>query len=106
MNPSTVLDALGTLPLYTWQYRTQPDSVRHIGPTAQDFHAAFGLGEDARRIATVDADGIALAAIQGLLARTREQAAQIEQLTAALEAQQTALQALDERLQTLEGQAN
>ncbi|RME90510.1 MAG: hypothetical protein D6766_13150, partial [Verrucomicrobia bacterium] len=33
---------------------------------AQDFHAAFGLGTDDRHIATVDADGVALAAIQGL----------------------------------------
>jgi beta-xylosidase len=40
--------------------------VRHLGPVAQDFHAAFGLGSDDRHIATVDADGVALAAIQGL----------------------------------------
>lgn len=33
---------------------------------AQDFHAAFGLGIDDRHIATVDGDGVALAAIQGL----------------------------------------
>ncbi len=33
---------------------------------AQDFHAAFGVGEDERHISTVDADGVALAAIQGL----------------------------------------
>jgi DNA-binding transcriptional MerR regulator len=33
---------------------------------AQDFHAAFGLGTDDKHIATVDADGVALAAIQGL----------------------------------------
>jgi DNA-binding FadR family transcriptional regulator len=33
---------------------------------AQDFRAAFGLGDNERTIATVDADGVALAAIQGL----------------------------------------
>jgi len=33
---------------------------------AQDFYAAFGLGTDERHIGTVDADGAALAAIQGL----------------------------------------
>ncbi len=37
-----------------------------MGPMAQDFHAAFGLGEDERYISSVDADGVALAAIQGL----------------------------------------
>lgn len=38
----------------------------HIGPMAQDFNAAFQLGESDRAITTVDADGVALAAIQGL----------------------------------------
>ena len=41
-------------------------AVRHIGPVAQDFRAAFDLGADDKTIATVDADGVALAAIQGL----------------------------------------
>jgi len=35
--------------------------VLHLGPVAQDFHAAFGLGADDKHIATVDADGVALA---------------------------------------------
>lgn len=29
-----------------------------MGPMAQDFHAAFGLGETAKRISFVDADGL------------------------------------------------
>jgi len=33
---------------------------------AQDFHAAFGLGESERIITTVHVDGMALAAIQDL----------------------------------------
>jgi hypothetical protein len=45
--------------------------VRHAGPTAQDFHDAFGLGEDPLRISTVDADGIALAAARALVLRQR-----------------------------------
>ena len=40
---------------------------------AQDFRAAFGLGEDDKHIATVDADGVALAAIQGLNQRLTEE---------------------------------
>ncbi len=39
--------------------------MRHLGPTAEDFYAAFGLGSDAG-IGTVDADGVALATIQAL----------------------------------------
>ncbi len=40
--------------------------MRHLGPVAQDFRAAFGLGRNDTTITTVDADGVALAAIQGL----------------------------------------
>jgi len=49
----------------TWAY-TNSAGVRHLGPVAQDFKAAFGLGSSDKHIATVDADGVALAAIQGL----------------------------------------
>jgi Chaperone of endosialidase len=64
--PSEVLAALMKLPVLTWQYKAQPGQVKHMGPSAQDFRAAFGLGETPLGISTVDADGVALAAIQGL----------------------------------------
>jgi hypothetical protein len=66
-----VLSRIATMPVREWNYRAQSDSIRHVGPTAQDFHAAFGLGEDPLRIGTGDADGIALAAVQALELRTR-----------------------------------
>jgi hypothetical protein len=62
--------------------------VRHIGPVAQDFHAAFNVGADDKHIATVDADGVALAAIQGLHALLKEKdtrIASLEERLAALE---------------------
>lgn len=66
VDPQAVLDKVAALPIQTWTY-TNDVSRRHIGPVAQDFHAAFGLnGTDDTHIATVDADGVALAAIQGL----------------------------------------
>ena len=49
-----------------WSYQSEPGAVRHIGPMAQDFYAAFGLGADDRHITAIDADGVALAAIQQL----------------------------------------
>jgi hypothetical protein len=61
-----VLEKLVRLPITSWQYKTQATSIRHIGPTAQAFKASFGLGDSDRGISTVDADGIAFAAIQGL----------------------------------------
>jgi len=65
-----VLARLAQMPVREWNYKAQDAAIRHVGPTAQDFHAAFGLGTDPRRIGTVDADGIALAAIKALEART------------------------------------
>jgi hypothetical protein len=83
-NGRDVLEKVAALPLATWNYKSQDKSIRHIGPTAQDFHTAFGVGENERTIATVDADGVALAAIQGLNQKLEEQLkardAEIEQL--------------------------
>ena len=61
-----LLARLAAIPVSTWNYKAQPDLVRHMGPMAQDFHAAFGLGADDKHISTVDAEGVALAAIQAL----------------------------------------
>ena len=83
-----VLAQLAAVPIQTWNYKAEDPSVRRMGPTAQDFYAAFGLGEDERHISTVDADGVALAAIQELYELSQEQVARIE----ALEAENAALQ--------------
>jgi hypothetical protein len=54
------------MPITSWSYRVDEENVRHIGPTAQDFHTAFGLGSDDTTIGGVDAAGVALAAGQAL----------------------------------------
>ncbi len=61
-----ILHKVVNLPISSWNYRAQGDGVRHIGPMAQDFFEAFDVGTDDRHITTVDADGVALAAIKGL----------------------------------------
>jgi hypothetical protein len=71
-----VLDQLASIPISTWYYRGQDPSIRHIGPTAQDFRAAFNLGQDGHYISTVDEDGVALAAIQELYRLARQDRAQ------------------------------
>lgn len=80
-----ILERLVAIPVETWNYKTQDASIRHMGPMAQDFSAAFGLGPDEKRISTIDADGVALAAIQGLHAIVKERNAEIAALTARLE---------------------
>ena len=54
----------------TWQWKAEPGAVRHMGAMAQDFQSAFGLGDSDKPIVTFDADGVALAAIQGTPRRT------------------------------------
>lgn len=77
-DPMLILQRLSELPIQTWNYKWNDAAVRHIGPMAQDFAAAFAVGEDDKHICTVDAQGVALAAIQGLYRILQEKDAQLE----------------------------
>ncbi len=72
------------LPITKWSYKTE-QGVEHIGPMAQDFHAAFGVGEDDQHITSVDEDGVALAAIQGLNQKIEAKDQEIHDLERRLE---------------------
>jgi trimeric autotransporter adhesin len=76
----SVLEKVAAMPISTWKYKDDDAGARHLGPMAQDFHAAFGLGESEKGISAVDADGVALAAIQGLNKKVEEQKNEIAQL--------------------------
>lgn len=80
-----ILTRLADIPIETWSYKVEDPSIRRMGPVAQDFYAAFGLGQDDKHISTVDANGVALAAIQGLYELLKEKDARIAQLEARLE---------------------
>jgi hypothetical protein len=67
-----LLGRLSKLPISRWNYKAEGVSRQHIGPTAQDFEAVFGLGGDGKAISTIDPAGIALAAIQELTRKSRE----------------------------------
>jgi hypothetical protein len=71
-SPNTVKGAVLVEAIQQWNYK-QSKGEHHIGPMAQDFHAAFGLGGDDKHIAVVDEGGVALAAIQGLNEKVDEQ---------------------------------
>lgn len=75
-----ILALLITVPVETWNYKTQGPAIRHIGPMAQGFAAAFGVGEDDRHINMVDAFGVTLASIQALYEVIREKDARISAL--------------------------
>ena len=83
-----VLDRLVAMPVQMWRYKTEPETTRHIGPTAQDFMKAFRVGVSDTTISDVDSAGVALAAIQGLYQKLmdelRQRDAQIAELRARL----------------------
>lgn len=67
----SVLAKVMALPIQYWNYKGTA-KARHIGPTAQDFHKTFQLGDNEHAIASVDEAGVALAAIQELAKKTEK----------------------------------
>ncbi len=109
VDEQVILQRLASLPISGWSYKTQSAAIRHIGPMAQDFYTTFGLGTDDRYISTVDSEGVALAAIQGVNQIVQHQADQIaaqQQQIATLNnevvAQRAQITAIEARLAALE----
>jgi hypothetical protein len=93
-----ILQKVLDLPIQTWNYKSEGVNFRHIGPVSQDFFTSFGLGTDEKSIGTVDADGVALAAIQGLNEKLEKRTADLQKenelLKQQLNSQQAAIEAL------------
>jgi hypothetical protein len=75
-----ILDQVANLPITTWNYRKESKEIRHLGPVSEDFHQAFGLGEDDQYISPNDLAGVNTAAIQGLYRQNLELKAELEAL--------------------------
>lgn len=89
-----VLRKIAGLWISTWSYKADPSHTRHIGPVAQDFKSAFGVGNDPRSIGLLDEGGVALAGVKGLYQLAQEQQTLMQRQQAeiaALQAQLTAL---------------
>jgi len=80
VDPRDVLSKVAELPLKKWTYKDDEQGSRHLGPMAQDFADAFGLGKNRESIATLDVSGVALAAIQGLNQEIAQRDAAISEL--------------------------
>jgi hypothetical protein len=81
-----LLEKIEELPISQWNYKVESDDVTHIGPTAQDFKAAFGVGANDKTISTIDPSGIALAAIKQLSKENDELKVQVAELKKMVEA--------------------
>ena len=95
-----VLDKVAALPVSEWNYKADTAS-RHIGPMAQDFYAAFGVGPDDKHITTVDEGGVALAAIKGLNEKVESGTQRSETRMERLETENAELKARLEKLERM-----
>jgi hypothetical protein len=98
IDPQNVLEKVAALPITRWNYKQDASSIAHVGPMAQDFHAAFGLnGGDDKHISVVDAQGVALAAIQGLNQKLEAEKAENAKLRSSLTDLEKRLAALERK---------
>jgi hypothetical protein len=86
VEPAAVLAAVRELPLYNWKYEADPVQALHIGPMAEDVHAAFRVGRDDKHLSPGDSAGLALAAVQGVDAELESLRHRNEELTRRLAA--------------------
>jgi hypothetical protein len=92
LDAQAVLERVAAMPITRWNYKRDASNVQHIGPMAQDFHASLGLnGPDDTHINTVDANGVALAAIKGMYEKNRVLENQVKTLEARLAALEKAV---------------
>ena len=96
-----ILAAVSELPISTWNYVADAPRVRHMGPMAEDFYGTFGLGADDEHISPLDANGVALAAIQGLHELSQRQAARLGELEETIQGQATIIEELRSQVSAL-----
>ena len=81
-----ILARVDRLPVDSWVFKNDLEK-KHVGPMAQDFHAAFGLdGEDDKHINLTDIAGVSLVAIKELSSELKQKDAQIASLKQQLKA--------------------
>jgi hypothetical protein len=110
VEPREALAGVESMEVATWEYESEDGAgTTHIGPMAEEFHDAFDVGSSDEHINSINADGVALAAIQGLsteldetreeLAEARDELAEKDKRIAELEADS---EQKDERIADLE----
>ncbi|TMH07449.1 MAG: tail fiber domain-containing protein, partial [Betaproteobacteria bacterium] len=93
-----VLAKVARLPITTWRFKEGEGEVRHMGPMAEDFWAAFEIGYGPQTIADLDARGVALAAIQGLHQIVQQKETNLQQQRREISMLKRKLQAIEAKL--------
>lgn len=94
VNTAVAFEKVINLPIYEWSYKSDPMGNRHIGPMAQDFYAAFGLGKDEKSLTPSDVTGVAVAALQEMNRKVEAQQSKIEALRRTVSELQEAVRVL------------
>ncbi|MFL6210160.1 MAG: tail fiber domain-containing protein [Pyrinomonadaceae bacterium] len=100
-----VLARLRKIPVSSWNYISEGQQVRHMGPMAEDFYQAFGLGTGNTSIGVQDLAGVSLAAVKALdqrIAQLQQRTAEVEQLRNEVNALRAANATMEQRLAALE----
>jgi hypothetical protein len=96
-----ILDKLSALSVTRWRYKADSSEGEHIGPTAEEFQALFGIG-DGKHLNLVDTTGIAFAAIKGLRQETRARISELEAENEALRQQVAEIDRIKRQLRRLQ----
>jgi hypothetical protein len=108
IDPRAILESLVSLPIQSWRFKAEDPALRHVGPVAEDFAAAFPLGQSDKQITMSDEQGVALAAIQALYQIVREQTAAWTQRDAdkdvTIAAQAARISDLEQQVETLKAE--
>jgi len=105
VDPGEALAGVEQLEVATWEYENDDGEgagTTHIGPMAEEFHDAFDVGDSDKHINSINADGAAFAAIQGLSEKLDEKTEQIEEQQDRIEHQAARIEALEEQNRKLE----
>ncbi len=99
INPADLLRKIGGMKLTTWNYKGQ-QSIRHYGPVAQDFFAAFGhdgLGQVGcdTLIYSHDFAGVTFAGVQALIKENEQLKRELAKINAQLNDNTARLEAIE-----------
>lgn len=102
LNPNAFKPRFHDLNVYAWNYKSNPTT--HVGPMAQDFFAAFGVGELNTYINMLDADGVALLGIKLLKQEIDDKSTSEEKISETenqIENEKSELDELEKRIKEL-----
>ena len=102
VNSQEILEKVRKLDIKKWNYKVEKDSIKHIGPTAQDFAKIFALGGSETSISTIDPAGISLVSIKALADRVETLFEKIERIFDFVKAFYKKAQVYFDRLESLE----